>query len=98
MGFRDAKRKVLDCLNNGNVLHEARGDIDIKNLLSTGVVSTSDVVKILAASRGNSYKSSPHHWDSNIEVHIISTTFLEKKWYVKWYFSEPDSVFISVHN
>lgn len=98
MGFKSVKSKVIDCLNNGNVLHEGRGNINIKNLLSTGVVSNADVVKLLASSRGDSYTTSPHHWDSSIDVHVISTRILGKKWYIKWYFSEPNSVFISVHN
>jgi len=39
MGFKEVKSKVIECLNTGYVLHEQRGDIDIKNLLSTGVIS-----------------------------------------------------------
>lgn len=98
MGFKDVKKEVINCLNNGLVLHEARNDIDIKNLLETGVVSNDEVAKILATSKGNEYSCSPHHFDRSIDVHIIKVLIQGRNWYVKWYFSEPDSVFISVHN
>ncbi len=98
MGFKDVKKEVINCLNNGLVLHESRNDIDIKNLLETGVVSNSDVAKILATSKGNEYSCSPHHFDGSIDVHVIKVQNKGRNWYIKWYFSEPDSVFISVHN
>jgi hypothetical protein len=61
VGFRDAKAQVLACLEGGAVLHEQRGDIDIKNLLATGQVSLDDVAVIIGRSRGSQYSSSPHH-------------------------------------
>jgi len=45
MGFRAAKAKILKCLERGDVSHEQRGDIDIKNLLAIGEVSLDDVPK-----------------------------------------------------
>ncbi|MEL4287462.1 hypothetical protein ACE02Y_20140 [Shewanella xiamenensis] len=42
MGFKDAKRQLLECLASGNILHEQRNDIDIKNLLATGQISVGD--------------------------------------------------------
>lgn len=98
MGFKEAKIKVIKCLNTGHVLHEERNDIDIKNLLSTGVVSIAEVAQIIGRSRGNSYSSSPHHFDNEVDVHVINTTISGQNWYIKWYFIEPDSVFISVHH
>lgn len=98
MGFREVKAHVIDCLNNGYVLHEERGNIDIKNLLSIGVVSLNDVASIIGSSRGDSYFCSSHHLDSSINVHIIKSRYAGKNWYIKWYFVEPDCVFISVHN
>ena len=98
MGFKDVKKEVIDCLMNGLVLHEARNDINIKNLLKTGVVSNEDVATMLAKSRGNEYSCSPHHFDNSIDVHIVKVLHQGNSWYVKWYISEPDSIFISVHN
>lgn len=98
MGFKDIKKEVINCLNNGLVLYESRNDIDIKNLLETGFVSNYDVAKMLAQSKGNEYSCSPHHFDLSTDVHIIKIQIQGRNWYIKWYFSEPDSVFISVHN
>ncbi len=97
MRFKEVKRKVIECLNNGQVLHEERDRIDVKNLLSTGVVSLSDVASLIERSRGTSYSCSPHHNDTNIDVHVIKSNQEGKNWYIKWYFLEPDCVFISVH-
>lgn len=98
MGFKEVKSKVIKCLNTGHVLHEERGNIDLKNLLSIGEVSVSEVAKVIGRARGNSYSCSPHHFDTNIDVHVIKTTFSGRTWYIKWYFVEPDCVFISVHH
>ena len=98
MGFKDAKQQVIQCLREGNILHEARGNIDVKNLLSTGSVSVEHVIEIIARARGDSHTSSPHHFDACIEVNIINTKHGGEDWYIKWYFLEPDSVFISVHH
>lgn len=98
MGFKDVKNKVISCLNTGNILHEERGEIDIKNLLAIGAVSISEVAQIIKRARGDSYSSSPHHFDATIDVHVLKTEFAGLQWYIKWYFADPDSVFISVHN
>mgnify|MGYP003327342775 CR=1 FL=1 len=73
-------------------------DIDVKNLLEIGQVSLEEVGEIIGRSRGNDYSSSLHHFDSSITVHIIKTRRAGHNWYVKWYFVEPNSVFISVHH
>lgn len=98
MGFKDAKANVLGCMANGNILHESRGDIDIKNLLSTGQVSVESISDVIRRARGNEYECSSHHVISDIDVHIIKTSYQGNNWYIKWYFVEPNSVFISVHN
>lgn len=98
MGFKDVKRKVIGCLNTGSILHEERDLVDVKNLLAIGAVSIQDVKIIIERARGGSYSSSPHHFDETIDVHVIKTEFADLEWYIKWYFADPDSVFISVHN
>ena len=98
MGFRQAKARVLDCLVTGHVLHEERGSIDTKNLIATGLVSVEEAAHIIGRSTGNHYSCSPHHYDSDIDVHVIKTTYSSQRWYIKWYFSSPDSVFISFHH
>lgn len=98
MGFKDARRQLLDCLASGNILHEQRGNIDIKNLLATGQISVDVVSEIVGRARGDSYESSPHHVMRTLEVHILKTRHQGQEWYIKWYFLEPNSVFISVHH
>ena len=98
MGSREIKRQVIDCLNKGRISHEQRNDIDVKNLLAIGQVSLEEVAAVIGRSRGNDYSSSPHHFDASISVHIIKTNQAGQSWYVKWYFVEPNSVFISVHH
>lgn len=98
MGFKQAKKQVITCLNNGQFFHEARGDIDVKNLLATGAILATDVADMLGRAGGDSYSTSRHHFDGMVDVHVIKRSHLGKDWYVKWYFSEPDAVFIRVHN
>lgn len=97
MGFRDAKKQVISCLKSGNIRYESRNDINIKNLLATGEVTSEQVAAILGKAKGNEHQSSSHHYDVNIEVHIVKTKLLDRNWYIKWYFVDPNSVFISVH-
>jgi len=92
-GFKEAKRKVLAALASGSYLHEARNEIDAQNKLATGEVSTSDVAALIKSSTGNDHSRSPHHADPSITVHVIS----RKGWYIKFYFVDPDTWFISVH-
>lgn len=98
MGFKDVQAQVLECMADGNILHESRVGIDIKNLLSTGQVSVEEVSDIIKRTKGNEYECSPHHVVAGINVHIIKKVYRDKSWYIKWYFIEPNSVFISVHN
>ncbi len=93
MGFKEAKKKLIECLENGNIRHEERCSIDIKNLYAIGEITTEEVINIVKIARGNNYESSPHHYDRSIEVHIIRIN----TWYIKWYFSEPNTIFISIH-
>lgn len=98
LGFRDVKAEVLTCLDEGTVLHAERANIDIKNLLAVGEVTLDEVTAVIGRARGTDYSCSPHHTVASVDVHVIRTTFCGKKWYIKWYFLEPDSVFISVHH
>jgi hypothetical protein len=98
MGFKAVKKQVIDCLNTGNISHEQRNAIDIKNLLATGQVNLNEIVTIIGRAKGSAYSSSPHHFDDSIEVHVVKTVYGGHHWYIKWYFVEPNSIFISVHH
>lgn len=92
-GFRTARREVIAALETGDYLHVARGDIDVKNLLATGAVSAEQVIDVIRACNGTHYRSSPHHAVASVEVHLLRW----HGWYIKFYFLEPDTWFISVH-
>lgn len=98
MKFKVVKQQVINCLKNGDIRHEERDNISVKNLLYTGHVSVANVASIIGRSSGNEYSCSPHHTISGIDVHLVKTRLGGQDWYVKWYFVEPNTVFISVHN
>lgn len=98
LGFKDAKREVINCLRSGLISHEVRDQVDSKNLFATGVISATEVEEIIIRAGGDSYTSSPHHFMGELEVHVIKTNYGGLDWYIKWYFVEPNSVFISMHN
>ena len=93
MGYNDAKRRVIADLNAGAFQHEARDGIDVKNKLAGGEVTAADVCRFVKRSRGTGYSCSPHHADKAIDVHVIVSV----GWYIKFYFVDPDTMFISVH-
>ena len=93
VGFKEAKRRLLAALDTGNYQHEARKGIDTKNLLQTGEVSAQTLAALVHRCGGQQHSSSPHHLISSVEVHV----FKRDGWYVKFYFIDPDTIFISVH-
>jgi hypothetical protein len=94
MGFTKVKNTVIKALSAGTYNHELRaGRIDEKNKLATGEVTPAFVANLIKRSTGANYSCSPHHKAPAIEVHVIT----KNDWYVKFYFLEPDTVFISVH-
>lgn len=98
MSFREIKGKVIECLKNGQVRFAARRAICLKNLLSTRDVSAQELERVISLAAGKHYQRRTHHLDSSIDVHIISLWYSGVNWYIKWYFAEPNSVFISVHH
>lgn len=92
-GFRFAKEKVLKALADGAYLHEARNAIDVKNLLQMGLVTAEEIAAVIRRCTGAHHTSSPHHWSAEIAGHVLR----RDGWYIKFYFVDPDTVFISVH-
>lgn len=97
MGFKDVKSRILECLNNGTYDHELRGSIDTKNLFQCGVVGVDELCGLIHKTRGNQYSCSPHHQIKEIDVHVMKPVKNGTSWYLKFYFLEPDAMFISVH-
>jgi len=99
MGFKEAKKKAIECLLKGDVRHETdRASINEKNLLLTGAVSQEAVAEILRKTKGDEHECQPHHSVKSIEEHIVKRKRAKENWYIKWYFVEPNTVFISVHH
>lgn len=92
-GFHEVKRRLVASLQSGRYQYEARGDIDTKNLLAVGAISPEALCEWVKGCNGTCHTASPHHADSRIEVHVLRRA----GWYVKFYFIDPDTVFISVH-
>ena len=99
MGLKEVRARAINCLDNGQVQHETErsGEIDKKNLLVTAQVSLDDVKELISCTKGTQHEVSPHHADRLIEVHTLKPTKKGMKWYIKFYFLEPDIIFISVH-
>lgn len=97
MGFKEIKKTAIEYLKNGAFDHEARLDISTKNLFSTGVVDTEYVISLISKTSGTQYQCSPHHQDNTTDVHICRPFKDNSYWYVKFYFIDPDIIFISVH-
>lgn len=97
MGFKEVKSKVINCLENGSYDHEVREHIDVKNLFQCGQLTDDDVIALVKKTRGNEYEVSPHHMAPSVDVHVMKPFKDGKRWYVKFYFVEPDVMFISVH-
>lgn len=92
--FTEVKRAVIAALRAGTFQHQSRGQIEVKNLLQTGVVSAAEVETIIRRCSGTEHQCSPHHQVKSIDVHVI----VSQGWYIKFYFiGNPDTVFISVH-
>lgn len=92
-GFTVAKRKLLSALVSGDYQHEVRDRIDVKNVLAMGQMSATDLEAIVRRANGLEHFSSPHHGDTSITVHVLKTG----GWYIKFYFLDPSTIFISVH-
>lgn len=92
-GFRAVRSAVVAALESGSYLHVSRGDIEVKNLLAIGEVGAGEVIDIIHSCDGSHYSSSPHHAVPAIEVHVLKRL----GWYIKFYFIEPQTWFISVH-
>ena len=96
VGFREAKRRVLEALRSGDYQSQSRAEIDTKNLLYSGEVTEDVLCGIIEICRGQDHSVSAHHAIRGVDVHILR----KSGWYVKFYFleeSSPSTVFISVH-
>jgi hypothetical protein len=99
VGLKDVKSRAMSCLDNCQIQHETErsGDIDKKNLLVTAQVTLAEVKDLINCTKGTQNKVSSHHVEKLVEVHTFKPINKGTKWYIKFYFLEPDIIFISVH-
>ena len=97
MGLSDAKRLFVQALKEGRVESESREAQEEKNLLAIGDVTLDQVVELINRCKGQEYSSSPHDFDSGIEVHVFKPVKDQQRWYIKGYLLSAKVVFISVH-
>lgn len=93
IGFTEAKQLLIRALSEGRFLHEGRDQIETKNLLLMGQVTTEELLAVVRRCAGQHHSRSPHHAEPSVDVHILR----RDGWYVKFYFVDPDTIFISVH-
>lgn len=93
-GFNAVKVAAISALLGNQYQHEAREDINVKNLLATGEVSAAYVATLLKKAKGFEHTCEPHHSAfKGVDVHLIKT----QGWYIKFYFLDPETMFVSVH-
>jgi hypothetical protein len=80
----------------GHVQHEPRFEPG-KNLLAEGAVIMDEVVQMIKRCGGKCHQTSPHHVLPSVDVHILRPKGRYDGYYIKFYFIEPDIIFISVH-
>jgi hypothetical protein len=92
-GFTIVSQKVLKALADGSYQHAERRAIDVKNLLQLGAISAEEVAAIIRRCNVTHHSSSPHHVVPQIMVHVLK----RDGWYIKFFFVDPETIFISVH-
>jgi hypothetical protein len=93
MGFREAKRRAIEALRNGTYQIAERHEIETKNLLYGKTVSEEEVIQVIGQCRGQHHEMRPHDTVKDIDVHILR----KDGWYIKFYFLDPETFFLSVH-
>jgi hypothetical protein len=96
MGFKDARKLLVEALRAKEYDHERRGDIAQKNLLYAGVVTADFVTELLLRCQGWEYSTSRHHF-LELDCHIFTPKKDGEQWYIKAFLEPERAVFISVH-
>lgn len=93
MGLKRARDLIVKCLKSGEFVNEDRLNQAEKNLLATRQVTEQDVIKMVCSCTGNQYEERDHETVPGVKVHIMKPN----GWYIKFYYSEPNCIVISVH-
>lgn len=88
-GFKEIRAQAIEALKEGRIQHEARGEVDEKNLLLVGEITIEQVIRMLNACEGTQHTSSPHHIAPEVEVHVfkpeasLDSGGEKENWYIK---------------
>ena len=93
INFKEAKRRAIEALRNKTYQVAQRREIDTKNLLSNNTVSEADIIDVIEKCRGQDHEMRSHDTIKTVAVHILR----KDGWYIKFYFIDPDTFFLSVH-
>lgn len=93
IGFREAKQRAIEALRNKTYQIAERREIETKNLLYGNSISEEYVIEIISKCRGQDHEMRPHDMVKTVDVHI----FRKDGWYIKFYFLDPETFFLSVH-
>ena len=94
MGFKEVKERAIECIKCDQVRHVERY-LD-KNLFASGAISPEEMIQIIGSCRGDCYETNKHHF-LDTDVHIFKPRGKYDGLYIKFFFVEPDILFISVH-
>lgn len=94
MGFKEVKERAIQCIKWDHVRHVVR-DLD-KNLFAAEALSAEEMVRIIGSCGGDCYEIDKHHF-LKTDVHILKPRGKYDGLYIKFFFVEPDILFISVH-
>jgi hypothetical protein len=94
LGFKEVKEKAIECIRNGHVRHVER-DVG-KNMFAAGAFTPEEIMQIIGSCRGDCYQTDKHHL-LKVDVHILKPRGKHDGLYIKFFFVEPDILFISVH-
>lgn len=93
IGFKEAKRRAIEALRNRTYQIAQRQQIETKNLLYDNAVSEEDVIEVIIKCRGQDHEMRPHDTVKTVDVHILK----KDGWYIKFFFLDPETFFLSVH-
>lgn len=97
MGFNEVKAKVIACLRAGRIQHEERGAMQEKNLLAVGAITVDETIRLISRCRGTQHQAAPLTGDPSTLKHELKPEIDGEQWFIRFYFIDDDSVFISVH-
>jgi hypothetical protein len=93
IGFKEAKRRAIEALRNKTYQITERREIETKNLLYGNSISEKEVIEIISKCHGQDHEMRPHDMVKTVDVHILR----KDGWYIKFYFLDPETFFLSVH-